>query len=64
LDQPNLVDQACQAIVELAHLRWLRDENKEEFLAALDRVQAISRDPIVLDRAQRYKEGKTWTGPG
>jgi hypothetical protein len=64
LDQPSLVDHACQAIVELAHLRWLRDENKDEFLAALDRVQALSRDPIVLDRAQRYKEGKTWTGPG
>lgn len=64
LEQPTLVDQACQAIVELAHLRWLRDENKDEFLAALERVQALSRDPIVLDRAQRYKEGKTWTGPG
>lgn len=64
LDQPNLVEHACHAIVELAHLRWLRDENKAEFLAALDRVQALSRDPIVLDRAQRYKDGKTWTGPG
>jgi hypothetical protein len=58
------VEQACQTIVELAHLRWLRDEHKDEFLAALGRVQSLSSDPIVLDRAQRYKEGKTWTGPG
>jgi HEAT repeat protein len=64
LDQPSSVEQACQTIVELAHLRWLRDEHKDEFLAALGRVQSLSSDPIVLDRAQRYKEGKTWTGPG
>jgi len=64
LEQPSYVEQACQSIVELAHLRWLRDEHKDEFLAALDRVQNLSSDPIVVDRAQRYKEGKTWTGPG
>lgn len=64
LDQPKFAEAACQSIVELAHLRWLRDEFKGEFMAALDRVQALSRDQIVLERAQRYKEGKTWTGPG
>lgn len=64
VEQPTLTEQACQAIVELAHLRWLRDEFKDEFMAALDRVQTTSRDPIVQERAQRYKEGKTWTGPG
>ncbi|MDP1560959.1 MAG: HEAT repeat domain-containing protein [Pirellulaceae bacterium] len=64
VEQPTLTEQACQAIVELAHLRWLRDEFKDEFMAALDRVQSASRDPIVQERAQRYKEGKTWTGPG
>jgi HEAT repeat protein len=64
VEQPSLTEQACQAIVELAHLRWLRDEFKEEFMTALDRVQTVSRDPIVQERAQRYKEGKTWTGPG
>ncbi len=62
LDKPELADQACQTVVELAHLRWLRDEHKDEFMVALDHVQATSRDPVVLDRAQRYKEGKTWTG--
>ncbi|MBL8888907.1 MAG: HEAT repeat domain-containing protein [Planctomycetaceae bacterium] len=64
LDQPKFTEFACQSIVELAHLRWLRDEFKDEFATALDRVQAVSRDQIVLERAQRYKEGKTWTGPG
>ena len=64
VDQPPLSEQACQAIVELAHLRWLRDEFKDEFMAALDRVKSLSRDAIVLERAQRYQDGKTWTGPG
>ena len=26
----------------------------------LDRVQAESKDEIVRDRAQRYKNGQTW----
>lgn len=63
LDQPALSDLACQAIVELAHLRWLRDEFKDEFMTALSLAQTTTTDPIVQERAQRYKEGKTWTGP-
>lgn len=62
VDQPALTESACQAIVELAHLRWLRDEFKDEFMTALNLAQSSTSDPIVQERAQRYKEGKTWTG--
>jgi HEAT repeat protein len=55
--------QACQAIVELAHDRKLRDDNKAEFHAALEQVLATAQDPLVIDRAQRYKKGQTWVRP-
>jgi hypothetical protein len=64
LDQPTLVAQACESIVELAHHRALRDAHRDEFHAALDRVRELSKDEILRERAQRYKEGKTWTGKG
>jgi HEAT repeat protein len=60
LDQPALAAQAQEAVVELAHHRNLREPNKEEFAKVLDRVQAESKDEIVRDRAQRYKNGQTW----
>ncbi|MFM7561613.1 MAG: HEAT repeat domain-containing protein [Planctomycetota bacterium] len=60
LDQPALAAQAQEAVVELAHHRNLREPNKEEFAKVLDRVQAESKDDIVRDRAQRYKNGQTW----
>lgn len=60
LDDPMYAQQACKTIVELAHIRDLRDNNKAEFHAALDRVMAISEDPVVVDRAKRYKQGQTW----
>ena len=60
LDQPALAESACQSIVELAHQRKLRDGNKDEFMAALDKVLATTKNEEVADRAQRYKLGKTW----
>lgn len=60
LDQPALAAQAQEAVVELAHHRNLREPNKDEFAKVLDRVQAESKDEIVRDRAQRYKNGQTW----
>lgn len=64
LDNPTFAQQACESIVELAHLRWLRDANKAEFHAALDRVLATSKDAVVKERAERYKNGQTWTSKG
>lgn len=63
LDQPALAPQACEAVVELAHHRGLREPNKAQFDAALDRVLATANDPTVLDRATRYKAGQTWVKP-
>ncbi|MBA4107574.1 MAG: hypothetical protein C0485_17700 [Pirellula sp.] len=63
LDQPTFAPQACEAIVELAHHRGLREPNKAEFDAVLDRVLEISQDPTVRDRATRYKNGQTWSRP-
>jgi len=63
LDQPAFVPKACETIVELAHHRTLREPNKAEFHKALDRVIALSKDPVVLDRANRYKNDETWVRP-
>lgn len=63
LDQPTFAETACESIVELAHHRELREPNKAEFHAALDRVKATSKDPIVIDRAHRYQNNQTWTRP-
>ena len=63
VDDPKYADQACKTIVELAHIRDLRDDNKAEFHAALDKVMATSQDATVLDRANRYKNGQTWVRP-
>ncbi|HEV3025366.1 MAG TPA: HEAT repeat domain-containing protein [Pirellulales bacterium] len=63
VDQPDFAQQACESIVELAHHRELRDANKPEFHAALDKVIQTSQDPIVVERANRYKNGQTWVRP-
>jgi hypothetical protein len=60
LDQPAVAESAAKGVVELAHHRSLRDAHKAEFVAALDRVLAVSKDPVTRDRAERYKQGKTW----
>jgi HEAT repeat protein len=63
LDQPAHAQQACEAVVELAHHRDVRDANKADFMPALDKVIQISKDATVIDRANRYKAGKTWVRP-
>lgn len=60
LDQPALAAPACKSVVELAHHQNLRDAHKSEFLAALDKVIATTQDSELVERATRYKEGKTW----
>ena len=63
VDKPEFAQQACESIVELAHHRELRDSNKPEFHAALDKVIQTSRDAVVVERANRYKNGQTWVRP-
>jgi HEAT repeat protein len=62
-DDPQFAQIACETIVELAHHREVRDPNKAEFDTALDKVIATSKDPVVVDRAGRYKRGETWNRP-
>lgn len=63
MDDATVAEQACLTVVELAHHRGLREPNKAEFHAALDKVIATSQDPVVVDRARRYKADKTWVRP-
>lgn len=60
LGDPTLADAACRSVVELAHHRKLRDAHKAEFMAALDKVLATSKNPELRERATRYKAGQTW----
>lgn len=60
IDQPALAEPACKSVVELAHHRNLRDAHKDEFTKALDKVIATTKNPEFVERANRYKEGKTW----
>ena len=63
LEQPEFAQLACETIVELAHHRELREPNKTEFDPALDKVIVLSKDAVVIDRANRYKRGETWERP-
>ncbi len=63
LNQPTFAQQACLTVVELAHHSSLRESNKDEFHQVLDQVITISKDATVVDRAGRYKAGKTWVRP-
>ena len=61
--QAPFAQVACETIVELAHHREVRNPHKVEFDKALDQVIKVSADPVVVDRAQRYKRGETWERP-
>lgn len=63
MDNPALAEQACLSVVEIAHHRSLREPNKAEFHMALDKVIEVSQDATVVDRANRYKNDKTWVRP-
>ncbi|MDZ4821413.1 MAG: HEAT repeat domain-containing protein, partial [Planctomycetota bacterium] len=63
VQQPEFSNVACETIVELAHQRDLRNAHKPEFERALDLVLSVSKDEVVLDRADRYKKGQTWYRP-
>lgn len=63
VDEPQFAQVACESIVEIAHHREVRDPNKAEFDKALDKIIAVTKDPVVVDRAQRYKRGETWERP-
>ena len=53
VDRPALAEPACEAVAELAHHRELRDPNKAEFQAALEKVQRTSKDRLILESVKR-----------
>ena len=59
LDQPEYAQKACATVVDLARHRELREPNKAEFDRALDAVIRTCKDPGLIDRAKRYKQGRT-----
>jgi HEAT repeat protein len=56
LDDKDLVQSACKAVIELAHSRMLREPNKAEFDKALDRAIALCKDKALVERAKGYKQ--------
>ena len=58
LDNKELEQATCKAVVELAHSKTLREPNKSEFDKALDRVIAVCKDKTLVERAKQYKLGQ------
>lgn len=58
LDDKELNQAACKAVVELAHSRPLREPNKADFDKALDRVIGLCKDKTLVERAKQYKLGQ------
>ena len=57
LDDSAVAQAACEAIVELAHHRFLRHPNMKRFGPILEKVGKISKEPAVVERARRYRLG-------
>jgi hypothetical protein len=57
LDEPPLAEAACEALVELAHHRFLRHPNMDRFGPILEKVSRTSKNPQVIERAKRYRLG-------
>ncbi len=57
LDKDVVAQEACGSIVDLAHHRYLRNPNRDEFVKALKRVIEVSKDDETVNRAKRYIEG-------
>ncbi len=57
LDEPALAQAACRALVELAHHRFLRHPNMEQFRPILKRIIQMADDRAIAERAARYEQG-------
>ena len=57
LDDPELDQAACLALVELAHHRFLRNPNMDRFGPLLEKVGQVSHDAEVRGRANKYRLG-------
>ena len=59
LEQPDLAPSAAEAIVAIAHHKEVRHAHQGEFEEVLGRVIKISKNPKLINEAQRYKEDRT-----
>jgi hypothetical protein len=57
LDDPDLAETACRAIVELAHHRFLRQPNKAHFEPILRKVEATTKDKSIARLAEKARLG-------
>lgn len=57
LDDAELAETACRAIVELAHHRFLRQPNKAHFEPILRKVEATTKDKSVAGLAEKARLG-------
>jgi HEAT repeat protein len=57
LDDAELSETACRTLVELAHHRFLRHPNMDRFGPLLEKVGRLSKDPVVAERAKKYRLG-------
>ena len=55
IDDPELQERACWAVLELAHQTFLRNSARAEFNAALDKVLAVTTNNDYRNRANGYK---------
>lgn len=55
-DEPQLQEEVCQSVVELAHHTDLRNSAKDQFKSALDKVLETTKDQNRRDRAKRYRD--------
>lgn len=55
VDDPQLRDEACRAVLELAHHAYLRRSDKSKFLAALEKVLSVTGNNEFIDRAKHYR---------
>lgn len=57
LDDPELAQTACRAIVDLAHHRFLRQPNKAHFERILRKVEATATDKSIVELAEKARLG-------
>lgn len=57
LDDPQVNQAACRALVELAHHRFLRQPNMNRFGPLLEKVKRTAKDPALVERAEKYRLG-------
>jgi len=56
LDDADLVQEACRAVVDMANDHWFYITNREKIDPVLDKVIEHSQDKNHVERAKRYKE--------